>query len=152
MLRYWSYAWKHYIYIYIYLSYLHWKPGILDARLIFFYNIKKYRPWNKYALKTGYSRYVIKMQSEENAWKLTWCWNGQRWWCCSFLRTTGHHWFWRQRRTLVTSVGLCLSLLADAFSAEDEDDDEGVICRQNGCSSLCVFLLFLCFPGGCCFG
>jgi hypothetical protein len=50
-----------------------------------------------------------------------------------------------------TGVGLCLSLLADAFSGDDEDDDEGVMCWRNGCSSLCVFLLLLCFPGGCCF-
>jgi len=62
-----------------------------------------------------HSRCVIKMQSEENAWKLTWRWNGRRWWCCSFLCTNGHHWFWRQWRMLVTGVGLCLSLLADAF-------------------------------------
>jgi len=53
---------------------------------------------------------------------------------------------------LVTGVGLCLSRLADAFSGDDKDDDEGVMCRRNGCSSLCVFLLFLYFPVGYCFG
>jgi len=31
-----------------------------------------------------------------------------------------------------TGVGLCLSLLADAFSGDDEDDDEGVMCWRNG--------------------
>ena len=50
-----------------------------------------------------------------------------------------------------TGVGLCLSLLADALSGDDEDNDEGVMCWRNGCSSLCVFLLLLCFPVGCCF-
>ena len=48
-----------------------------------------------------------------------------------------------------TGVGLCLSLLADALSGDGEDDDEGVMCWWNGRSSLCVFLLFLCFPVGC---
>jgi len=51
-----------------------------------------------------------------------------------------------------TGVGLCLSLLADALSGDGEDDDEGVMCWCNGRSSLYVFLLFLCFPVGCCFG
>ena len=45
-------------------------------------------------------------------------------------------------------LSLNLSLLADALSGDGEDDDEGVMCWRNGCSSLCVFLLFLCFPVG----
>jgi len=48
-----------------------------------------------------------------------------------------------------TGVGLCLSLLTDALSGDGEDDDEGVMCWWNRRSSLCVFLLFLCFPVGC---
>ena len=50
-----------------------------------------------------------------------------------------------------TSVGLCLSLLVDALSRDGDDDDEGVMCCQNGCSSLCVFLLVPCFLVSCCF-
>jgi hypothetical protein len=46
MLGYWSYAWKHFIYIYVYLPSLRWKPGILNARLIYFFIIK-----TKYNLK-----------------------------------------------------------------------------------------------------
>jgi len=36
--------------------------------------------------------------------------DGQRWWCCSFLRTTGYHWLWRQWRTLVKLVLVCVFL------------------------------------------
>jgi len=46
-------------------------------------------------------------------------------------------------------VLVCLSLLADALSGDGKDDDKGVMCWWNGRSSLCVFLLFLCFPVGC---
>ena len=46
-----------------------------------------------------------------------------------------------------TGVGLCLSLLADALSGDDEDDDPGVMCWCTGRSSLCILLLFLCFYG-----
>ena len=76
--------------------------------------------------------------------------DGQRWWCCNFLRTTGHHWFWRQWRTLVTSVGLYLSHFPNTFYG-DRKDDEGVMCWQKGCSSLYALLLLLCFLMSCCF-
>jgi len=46
-------------------------------------------------------------------------------------------------------VGLYLFLLVDALSGDSKDDDEGVMCWWNGRSSLCVFLLFLCFLVGC---
>jgi len=52
-------------------------------------------------------------------------------------------------KTTTNAGNWCWSL---SFSGDDEDDDEGVMCLRNGCSSLCVFLLFLCFPVGCCFG
>ncbi|KAJ6970490.1 hypothetical protein NC653_034931 [Populus alba x Populus x berolinensis] len=51
--------------------------------------------------------------------------------------------------TSKTGAGLYLSLLADALYRDGEDDDDGVMCWWNGCYSLCVFLLFLCFLVGC---
>jgi hypothetical protein len=53
------------------------------------------------------------------------------------------------RNASKAGVGLYLFLLLDVLSGDGKDDDEGVMCWWNGCSSLCFFLLFLYFPVGC---
>ena len=95
--------------------------------------------------KSMHSNRVIKFAKLERMQGAYLIDDGWRRWCCSSCARP----VITVMNTSKTGVGLCLSLLADALYGDGEDDDDGVMYWWNGCSSLCIFLLFLCFLVGC---